>query len=93
MTTENTETSNPDALATLVRAAAAFAYRIARGIKEEDGEKARALAMALADDPAAEFIASVRLAPDKCVVLSVVVGGKQFIVHHEVVLDDAGIRH
>ncbi|MFA6312642.1 MAG: hypothetical protein WCV99_12410 [Sterolibacterium sp.] len=93
MNTENTETSNPEALATLVRAAAAFAYEIARGIKEENAENARALAMVLTDDPGAEFHASVRLAPTKAVVLSVVTGGKQYIIHHQELLDDAGIRH
>ena len=93
MSIENTEATQSNTLGALVRAAAAFAYEIARGIKEENAEKARALAMVLTDDPAAEFIASVRLAPDKCVVLSVVVGGKQFIVHHEDVIDGAGVRH
>ena len=80
-------------LAALIRAAATFAYDIAAAIKEENGENAKALTMVLNDDPLAEFHVSVRLAPDKCVVVSVVVGGRQFIIHHEDVLDDDGIRH
>lgn len=96
--TENTEANagpeaNAKTLGTLVRAAAAFAHEVARGIKQENAENARALGMVLADDPAAEFIASVRLAPDKAVVLSVVVDGKQFVIFHADLPDDAGTRH
>jgi len=87
------ETKGDTALAALIRAAAAFAYDTARAIKDEDGPNARALAMVFADDPGAELHVSVRLAPDKAVVVSVVVGGQQFIVLHKDVLDDGGIRH
>lgn len=93
MSTETTKTPAGPTLAALVRAAAAFAYEVAAGIKIENGEAAQALAMVLADDPAAEFIASVRLTPDKAVVLSVVVNGKQYIVHHVDLPDDEGLRH
>ena len=85
--------ANTETLGALVRAAAAFALEVGRGIKDENGQNAQALALVLNDNPTAEFIASVRLAPDKAVVLSVVVEGKQFIVFHADLPDDAGIRH
>jgi len=93
MTTENTETSNPEALGALVRAAAAFAYQVAAEIRDENGKNAEALKLVLDDNPNAEFHVSVMLAPAQTVVVSVVTGGRQFIIRHEDVIDGAGVRH
>ena len=90
---EGPEASNPGALGAFVRAAATFAYEVARGIKQENAENARALKMVLDDNPGAEFHVSVMLASTQTVVVSVVTAGRQFIIHREDVLDDVGLRH
>lgn len=69
-------------LTALMRAAAAFGYEVAAAIKNEDAENARALKLVLDRDPAAEFHVSVMLAPSPAFVVSVVTGGKQYIIAH-----------
>jgi hypothetical protein len=73
-------TDHTEKLNALIRAAASFAYDVGHQIRDENSDNAKALALVLASDPGAEFIVSVRVAPDVRVVLSVVVGGKQYLI-------------
>lgn len=93
MSTETTKTTAGPTLAALFRAAAAFAYEVAAEIKDENAENAKALKMVFDDNPLAEFHVSVLLAPVQTVVVSVVTGGKQYIIRREDVLDIPGLRH
>jgi siroheme synthase (precorrin-2 oxidase/ferrochelatase) len=92
MTNETKTTATPT-LAALIRAAAAFAYEVGNEIRTEDAEAARAFKLVLDDDPLAEFHVSLMLAPAQTVVVSVVTGGKQYIIRREDVLDIQGLRH
>lgn len=77
----------------LVRAAAAFVYEITKTLKDEDDEAAQVLASMFIDDPAAEVVISVQLAPAIGVVQTIVVNGIRRVVYASGVVEVEGIRH